>query len=201
MENNLKYNNNPNDPRINSTKSIFSSSFYFEDFYDDKSLMKFIKSIESMIRKSREYKTYISSLSTVSSGLARDNILSNIAVGDACIEFHHYPFDLKTIVEMVIMSHISRHDKFTSFSLCHEILDLHYRNLIGLVPLSSTSHELVHLNSILIKSDQIFGDWRKLLEIYHDGISIEQEEKIKELDEISTTNIPSDYLGIFDNGL
>lgn len=201
MESNLKYTDENGNLKITSTKSIFSSTFYFEDFYDEKALMKFIKSVESMIRKSREYKTYIASLSKISSGLERDNILSNIKIGDACIEFHHYPFDLKTIVEMVIMSHIARHDKFTSFSLASEILELHYKNLIGLVPLSTTSHELVHINNILIKNDQIFGDWRKLIEMYDDGVSIEQREKIKELDSISATNIPSDYLGLYNNGL
>ena len=66
-----------------------------------KAYKKFIGNIERLIRSSREYKKYIELLRTNLSALNLDNILSNITNADAELEFHHYPFTLYDVVDVM----------------------------------------------------------------------------------------------------
>mgnify|MGYP003610265211 CR=1 FL=1 len=55
---------------------------------------------------------------------------------------------------------------------------LHYDNIIGLVPLSKTAHDLAHAGDLYIDPKQIFGNIGKYLETYRDYID---ENEIKKL--------------------
>ena len=54
---------------------------------------------------------------------------------------------------------------------------LHFKNKVGIVPLSVTMHDLVHSGSIFLNLKQVFGRVIDFLEEYRDFISIEQKEK------------------------
>ena len=88
---------------------------------------------------------------------------------DVDIELHHYPLNLFQIVETVMNYHVIHGDRFTSFSLALEILQLHYQNKIGLVPLDKTNHELAHNYSIFLSSKQIFGNRKEFVKQYAEG--------------------------------
>lgn len=183
---------------IKSEDSPFAENFYFCDFFEEGKIKKFIKNIERLIRQSREYKDYISLLRTNITSLNRDNILSNIRIEDASLEFHHYPFSLFDLVETVMMTHLIKDEKITSFSIGREILDLHYKNLIGLVPLSITMHELAHSGNIFISSKQIFGNYKKFISLYEKGISADIKNKLKIMEENEKNNVKSDFKGVLD---
>lgn len=155
-------------------------SYYFNDFMNSKRIKKFIKSCESKIRKSDEYKYYLAYLNN-EQNLDRCSVLGNIQNGEATLEFHHYPFTLYDICEIVINKHIIKKDKFTSFSIVDEVLQLHFKNVIGLVKLSKTIHELVHTGQLFIKLESIFGDVNSFIDMYYDWIPIEIIEKYNEL--------------------
>lgn len=195
---NININNSNNNVTLQSPKSIYCESFYFEDFYDEKALRKFINSIKAMIRKSREYNDYISALPKVALGLSRDNILSNIRAGDATLNFHHYPFELDEIVEIVINHNVLHGIKQTTFSVTKEILSLHYENIIGLTPLVTTNHELQHLGKLILKRDQIFGDFDTFIDRYKDGISNDQFITLEKINKLTKNDAPSDYLNLFE---
>ena len=99
---------------IKSENSPFAESFYFEDFYDDKIVKKFIKNVEKLIRTSKEYKNYIENLRTNVLALNHDSILGNITTADVDLEFHHYPFTLYETVEVVMLDHFVNKKLFTS---------------------------------------------------------------------------------------
>ena len=61
----------------------------------------------------------------------------------------------------------------------------YYDNLIGLIPLSTTVHELVHSGYIFIPTHKVFGDYRKFLNKYKIGVTKELLNKIKLLEKIS----------------
>lgn len=183
---------------ITSKNSIYCSTLYFEDYFDDKAIRKFIASTKRLIRSTKEYKGYISALLDTNTYLAVDNLTSNVRAGDAGIELHHCPFNLDEIVEIVIAHNINNNIKFTTFSITDEILKLHYENCIGLVPLSETNHELAHAAKIFIKKEQIFGDYKKFANIYADALTEEQKYRIAKIDELSAKNIPSDFTGVLD---
>ncbi len=184
-------------PVIKSENTVFAESFYFSKFYDDKEYKKFINSVEKLIRASKEYKTYVELLRTNLQGLNFDNILSNITNLDADMEFHHYPVTLYEIVDVVMTDKLLQKKQFTSFTVAKEVMELHYKNAIGLVPLTKMNHELAHSGDIFISKKQIFGDYREFLKRYERAVSASLNEKIKEMEELSEKNAPSDIQGLY----
>lgn len=182
---------------MKSTSSPYCAPFYFENYYEDSEVKKFVKSTERLIRQSREYKTYIEQLHTNVYELNKDNILSNISNADAPLEFHHYPLSLYDIIETVMLKHIAAGETFTSYSIAKEIMELHYRHIIGLVPLSKTMHELAHSGNIFISKSQIFGEYSVFLTEYASGLSNTLKAQIQQMEQYSDQNIPSDFKGLF----
>jgi hypothetical protein len=184
-------------PVVKSDKNVFSESFYFSKFYEEKAYKRFITNVERLIRSSREYKKYIELLRTNVSALNVDNILTNITNADAELEFHHYPFTLFDVVDIVSIDKFLKKEKVNSFIIAKEVMDLHYKNLIGLVPLSKMNHELAHAGSLFISSKQIFGDYKQFLTTYDKAISNEIKEVIKKMEELTESNAPSDTKRLF----
>ena len=154
------------DPTLIANNDEFlQSSLYFSDYFDINKLKRFIKKCEKMIRSSEAYSTYIGDLKN-DKNLHCCAIKGNITDEDADIEFHHYPFTLYDTVYIVVLEHIMKKERFTSFSITSEVLELHAENMIGLVPLSITEHELVHdgVRSISMKS--VFGDVNAFVDRY-----------------------------------
>jgi hypothetical protein len=137
---------------IKSDGNIFSEQYYYSDFFDEKGTRKFIKNIESLVRTSREYKNYIEQLRTNFSHLNQDAVMGNISTLDTDLEFHHYPFTLYDVCEIVVMKGAIDQKYESSFSAAKKIMDLHYKNIIGLVPLTKTNHELAHDGKIFLST-------------------------------------------------
>lgn len=182
---------------MKSNKSIFYNSFYFQDFYDDKLVTSFIKSTERLIRQSKEYNDYLALVKTNYNILNYDNILSKIENCDADIEFHHYPFTLYDIVEIIVNHHFLNKENFNSFTVAKEVMYLHFKHMIGFVPLSKTNHQLAHAGELFISTNQIFGQWEKFAELYSDGISQQQKDNIATLKKLSDEKFASDFKGIY----
>lgn len=188
---------NGNDFGIKANDSPFAVSFYFDDYYNDKSVKTFIKNVEKLIRTSKEYKMYIELLRTNIFALNHDSIMTNITTADVDLEFHHNPFTLYDLVEITMLHHIANNEKFTSFSLAKEIMNLHYSHKIGLTPLTRTTHELVHSANLFISARQIFGDYHSFMEEYSDGISANLLQKVNTMEQMTEDGVPSDFKGIF----
>lgn len=182
---------------IQSTDSPWALDFYFADVYDDKAVKRFIQSTERLIRTSREYKAYIELLRTNIFALNHDSIMSNITTADVDLEFHHYPFTLYDIIEIVMLKHVINEEKFTSFSLAKEIMELHFHHYIGLVPLTRTNHELAHSGNLFLSKKQIFGDYRLFMDMYESGITNDMRSKVEKMENLSEAGIPSDFKGMF----
>ena len=181
---------------IQSNQSIFCESFYFIDIYDENAYKKFIKQTERIIRKSKEYTKYIETLRTNIPALNYDSIMSNISNADASLELHHYPLTLYTIVEIVLNHHLMNKDKVTTFSIAKEVMECHFRNIIGLVSLATTNHQLAHLSSIFLDKRQVFGDYETFLDEYKNAVSVDVKEKIERLNQLSDNNSAIDFKGI-----
>lgn len=182
---------------MKSNTSIFYNSFYFQNFYDDKSIVSFIKNTERLIRQSKEYDGYLALIKTNYNIFTFDNILSNISDNDADIEFHHYPFTLYEIVEIIMNYHFLKKENFTSFSIAKEVMDLHFHHLIGFVPLSKTNHQLAHSGDIFISLKQVFGNWREFMNKYDSGISQQEKKYIEKLENLTNANFATDYKGLY----
>lgn len=182
---------------IKSENSPFATTFYFEEYYDDVAVKKFLKNTERLIRQSREYHTYIELLRGSYSVLNRDNILSNLTNADVDMEFHHFPFSLYDICSIVLTKHMLDKKNISSFGLAKEVMELHYKHFIGLVSLMETNHDLAHNGSIFISKKQIFGDYSSFMKLYDKAIPNALKEKVKIMEDLSDKGIPVDFGGLY----
>lgn len=152
---------------------------------DEKDYKKFIKDVKGIVRKSYEYRQYINYL--------RDNMdmdkcaflygVSNHEGFDIKIEIHHYPFSLEDIVEIVVRKRQFYQEDMSAFMVAKEVMSLHYKLMIGLIPLSETVHELNHNHRIFIPIDKVMGRYRLFVEAYKQFITPEQLETLSRIEE------------------
>lgn len=178
---NIESSLNQKDPElIIDNNDLFTTKFYFNDFYDTRKFNSFIKNCEQTFRKSEQYTTYLYNLKQ-EKGLHYCAVRGNITDEDASIEFHHYPFTLYDVFYILMTKHIILEEKFTSFSLIREVLELHSKNLIGLVPLSITEHHLVHDGVRVIPLTSVYGNVGEFVNEFSEYMDDEMIEKYNEI--------------------
>lgn len=158
------------------------ATFYNFDWQNnEKERVKFVKYIEKIIRRSNEYKKYIGFLKR-ELDLTKCSIFDSIDINElkgVSLEFHHYPFTLFDLVDICLQDKLDKNKMLISpFQIANEVMELHYSNKVGLVPLVVTVHELVHDGQIFLKSDFINGNYKKFIEKYNSSISEELKEKV-----------------------
>jgi hypothetical protein len=108
------------------------------------------------------------------------------------IEMHHTPFKIVEITRTVCNKHIMHFGHANEFDVVNEVLLLHYRNLIGLIPVTNTVHELIHNADMDVCPNFVWGHWKAYIHDYYpyfDNISKEKCEIIRawEISESSFT--------------
>lgn len=152
---------------------------------NDKEYKKYVKDVKAVVRKSFEYRQFINYL--------RENMdmdkcaflykVSNHDGFDIKIEIHHYPFSLEDITEIVIRKRQFYQEDMSVFMVAKEIMSLHYKMMIGLIPLSETVHELNHNHRLFIPIDRVMGRYRLFVDTYKQFISPEQLETLSRIEE------------------
>jgi len=148
----------------------------FENFYDydflteEKERQKFVKVIEKIVRSSFEYRNYIGLLKN-ELNLTKCTFFPMVDIKEIkgiSLEMHHYPYTLYDITSIVLDEHIvTRKEKqINPFQIADEIMQLHYRNYIGLVPLSKTVHDLAHEGLMFINLKYVYGNYMKFVNMY-----------------------------------
>lgn len=148
-----------------------------EVLQDDKAYVRYIKGIVQTVRKQIEYKSYIKFLHGEVE-LTESALLKGVGVDNQSIEIHHAIFSLWDIVDIVTQSYIKDNKPFQQLSIANEVMECHYKNMVALVPLDITTHELVHSGELFIKFDHIFGDIRQFIEKYQLGLRQEHIEML-----------------------
>lgn len=146
-------------------KNIPEFDYIIWDYDDDKELKKYFKAVEYEVRNSFEYREMIQYI--------KDNYdmshCSFLKVGkdnDIRIEVHHYPFTLYDIVIIVYRKRIYYQEKLDVQMIAKECTMLHYKLLVGLIPLSKTVHQLVHDSRLFIPVTNVLGRYNKFIELY-----------------------------------
>jgi hypothetical protein len=143
--------------------------------------VKFIKTVESFARKSIEYKEYIQFLKR-NMDMNRCAVLKHLSLDNRrrySIEIHHEPFTLFDIVDIVLTKRLTLDEEINPFLLAEEVMNLHYEEKIGLIPLTVTMHELVGNGKIFIPLQLIYHKYHKFYEEYEDYIAPQLKEKIQ----------------------
>lgn len=181
----------------------YGTPYNYEIATDEKKKIKFIRSIEAIIRGSYEYSTYLGILKN-ELNYSHCMIIPGLDIHDLkiSIEFHHYPFTLFDLVSIEVDDYLN-HERYAidPFVIAENIMKYHFQNLIGLVPLSVTVHELVHDGSKFINEKYILGDYDAYIKKnYHmiDDSYIEKVDEIKNLSRMENegTEIDNSILDI-----
>lgn len=148
-------------------------------FRTEKDMVKFVKKIEMLVRHSQEYRDYTTWLKK-NMDFNKCAILKGLKVREGkkyTIEIHHEPFNLFQIVQIVLAKYQALDKDINPYELANEVMEIHYRGIVGLIPLSATQHKLVHDGRIFIPLQQIYQDYAKFVEEYDAYIP----DKIQEL--------------------
>lgn len=138
---------------------------------------KWIKSCETLCRSSLEYKDLIEYLK-VKMGMNFCSFFHNVSKEDFVktrirIEIHHEPFTLFDIVAIVLQKRLDEtdpHERIDMYDIADEVMQLHYRGHVGLIPLSATVHELVHSGNLFVPLQFIDEGFYLFFQEYKDTI-------------------------------
>ena len=170
---------------------------------NDKDKIKFIKMLERIVRQSIEYKHYIQFLKS-EIDMTKCTFFSNVSNKNnqsVSIEIHHEPFTLFDIVSIVVDKYIDMNLDLNPLTIAEEVMKLHYKDLVGLVPLSVTVHQLVHDGKLFIPLQNVYGNYISFIEEYAPYISpgieniLQAKLKIsKEIDALDTSILEKKYV-------
>lgn len=186
--NNIAIVDNNNNLEIKADDNYFSCKMYLENTWDAAYYTKFIKNIEKIVRTSDDYSSYIAYLKDECK-LTRCSILGNVTDEMAEIPIHHYPFTLYDICSVVTLHRMLHKEPTSTILVAKEVLDLHYNNMVGVVPLCNTVHTLVHSGLIFLNLNQVFGNVFEFIKIYKDSITEDMILKYNDLVKLSKKNV------------
>ena len=171
-------------PSVIDIKDVPEFDIEIYNLDDDKDYETFIKDVESDVRRSYEYRRFIKYLRQ-NMGMNKCSFLkgvSNEETFDIKIEIHHYPFTLRDIVEIVIRKRMYYHESMKLRMVSKEVMELHYKVMIGLIPLSETVHELAHSGRLFIPVNKVFGRYNLFLDFYEPFCEPEQLETLRRIE-------------------
>lgn len=147
----------------------------------DKQRVKLIMTIERLIRANIDYKDLITYLRK-HVDMNQCEFFENFKAGKrrGMIEIHHAPFDLFSIVEVVMSKMEKEVGYIDEYPVADEVLRMHYDGLIGLIPLSVTCHQLVHDGKLIVPLNCVYGRFVEFTNKYYDELG---EDRLTVLNE------------------
>ena len=146
---------------------IYSISNEFE-------LLDSIDAIERCIRSSIEYRgwTFWQKIHNKQSTCIALNI-DAFDYDNITLEMHHYPFSLFDVcwtIGLKMLSELSEDAIYTTFDIASKVITEHFKDIIGLVPMTKTYHQMYHEGLYTIDSSKIHGDYKLFIEKYKNFI-------------------------------
>ena len=154
------------------------------DFSNPKDLERFIKDVKSEVRSSFEYREMVKYLRE-HAGMDRSGLSPEISNTDSKrikIEIHHTPFVLEDIVRIVYEKRLSNHESLSVQMVAKEVMECHYKCMVGLYPLTATEHELVHNGYLFIPPSSVFGRYDMFMKEYDQYIDPADKETIEDIE-------------------
>jgi len=159
-------------PKVTRTIYNIEPLSYTVNIFTDKDKTKFVTECEKLIRQSLEYKEYIQFLKE-NMDMTTCSFFNNITNVNRrfSIHIHHEPFTLFDITLAVTNRFIREKIPLDYFDVSEEVMKVHYQNMVGLIPLSTTVHETVHDGQLFIPLQAVKGNFVKFFSKYEEDIS------------------------------
>ena len=147
-------------------------------FSDTDLYKRFIENCIKNFRNMKVYTHYKGYLYDL--GLDRCQILGNITNKMASIEMHHNGITIFDIAVCICNHLLNTIDRVTTFDVISHLRRVHTMNMVPLVMLCKTMHQLEHNDDeFYVPVQMTFGDWSRFLEEYKYGITYGISKKIK----------------------
>lgn len=148
------------------------------DVSDKKSKKHFVDYIKNIFKNSLEYKIIMDFLKT-NLDMNRCMYCKNIDTRyKGMINIHHEPFSKEDLCYIVLNKYIELDLELDPFIIAEEIMLLHFKGLIGLMPVNVTAHQLIHDKEITVPITYVFGNIREFFIEYKDYMTEDQKEKL-----------------------
>ena len=136
-----------------------------ESLLDPDEYSSFVYNIETQFRKSRFYKDYKSFI--MQQGICFDQQMGAITSDMTNIEMHHALPTLKHAVISIIESYLKTAGQVNTFMVLHDIEEAHRENMMGVIMLTTTNHQLIETDpSAFISIRQLYGNPFAFLDKY-----------------------------------
>ena len=167
-----EFDNSAETETVELSSLLLPSHWY--NFSNGKDKDKWTKTVVRLVRATYEYKTLIENLKT-NKGMKFDSFFPKVnrdyyGKVNIGIEIHHEPFRLYDIVSVVLNKTLSEDNEPDMFDTVDEVMKLHYDGLVGLIPLSITTHEAVHTGKVFIPLQMIDEGYNLFVDKYSDVI-------------------------------
>ena len=173
---------NQYNPTVYSPTAPYGISFRQtkESMQDVEVYKNFLENAISQFRHMAFYKEYKSYL--IGLGLDHCQVMSGITsenVGANGIEMNHNFLTIFDIALLITEHILNTVGSICTFELIHELRIAHQNNLVPIVMLSETVHQMYHNNDDLyFPSQMCFGYWVDLLQKYNRGITPSIADKV-----------------------
>lgn len=177
---------------------------YVVNISDTKKKRRFINQVKKAVRSSIEYRDYIQFLkehmdmdSCAFFNMVTSNTQNNNENKKVKIEIHHEPLTLDDIVSVVLEKQIQGGEEINALYVAEEVMELHYRNMVGLIPLSKTIHELVHnTDKVPIPLYMCYGAYADFFKEYAPYISEGLMDKLERKMQLTKSITPESFNAI-----
>ena len=170
------------------------------DLLEEKSFKKYMTDLERSVRNSFEYRELISYLKNTE-GMDICSFLDNVTSRDNSrvkIEIHHSPLTLYDICLAVFRKRQQRKESTNIEAVAQEVMYLHYIGWVGLIPLSSMVHDMVHNQYLFVPTDKVRGNYKAFVDNYYNFIDPDTLDSL-DAAETATQEYNNKQMELFNN--
>ena len=142
----------------------FRLSLRIKTFESEAEYNKFIRNVETTIRRSIEYKMWKGYIIDVLG--IKTCMITNERIDECSIEVHHHLPSLFTVVKAIVNKKIENKEEFSTFDISLEAIELHFQNKIGYATLIKSMHEKFHNGFLSIPRELVKGDYMYFVNEY-----------------------------------
>lgn len=142
----------------------FRLSLRINNFESEAEYNKFIKNVETTVRRSVEYKQWKAYIIDVLG--IKTCMITNERIDECSIEVHHHLPTLYVLVKGIVNKKIEAKEKFSTFDIALEAIKLHFENKIGYITIVKTMHEKFHNGFLQIPKEYVRGDYMTFINEY-----------------------------------
>lgn len=159
------------------------------DLNNEKDFAHYILDVKADARKSIEYTRFMNFLKN-NLDMNRCSFFENVVGGNRSkvkIEIHHDPFTIEDIIRIVYRKRVEYCELLDVEQVSKEVMFLHYNILVGLIPASTTVHELIGNNYLFVPTTHVMGNYKEFVDRYEpfiDGETLAMLKRIEEATEV-----------------